>query len=336
MGLHSHSEETAGHSHTHGVVDPSIASTHRGIWAVKWSFVGLIVTALLQVTVVAFTGSVALLADTIHNFADASTSIPLWIAFALGLRKPSRRFTYGLGRVEDLAGIAIVFIILFSAVVAAYQAIYRLIYPEPIAYLGWVALAALVGFLGNEAVAMFRIRVGKSIGSAALVADGYHARVDGLTSLAVLAGAIGVWAGYPIADPIIGLLISLAIFRIVWDSAKAVFHRVLDGIEPHYLDEMRHAALHVEGVHEVSDIRARWIGHRLHAEINIAVDPHITVAEGHEIAVQVQRELTQHLAFLSSVIIHVDPVGVSGESHHHARAQEPRESPAHAQPAGSV
>jgi cation diffusion facilitator family transporter len=294
------------------------------------------ITALLQVVVVAFTGSVALLADTIHNFADASTSIPLWIAFALGLRKPSRRFTYGLGRVEDLAGMAIVFIILFSAVVAAYQAVNRLLHPEPISYIGWVACASLVGFLGNEAVAHFRIRVGRSIGSAALVADGNHARVDGLTSLAVLAGAIGVWAGYPMADPIIGLLISLAIFRIVWDSAKAVFHRVLDGIEPHYLDEIRHTAQHVEGVHEVSDIRARWIGHRLHAEINITVDPYITVAEGHEIALRVQRELTLHLMFLSSVIIHVDPVGTSGESHHSLLESERDGSPVPAHPSGPI
>jgi cation diffusion facilitator family transporter len=336
VDTHAHSGDHTQHSHTHGVVDPSIASTHRGIWAVKWSLAILIVTALLQVVVVALTGSVALLADTIHNFADASTSIPLWIAFALGLRKPSRRFTYGLGRVEDLAGMAIVLIILFSAVVAAYEAVSRLIHPQPISHIGWVAVAALIGFAGNEAVAHFRIRVGKSIGSAALVADGYHARVDGLTSLAVLAGAIGVWAGYPKADPIIGLLISLAIFRIVWESSKTVLQRVLDGIEPDYLDEIRHIAQHVEGVHEVSEIRARWVGHRLHAEINITVDPHITVAQGHAIAVQAHRQLTYRLTYLSSVIIHVDPVGISGESHHLSRAEEQRTEHRHAGTLGSV
>src|SRR5215213_8451663 len=161
-----HNHDHGGHSHTHGAVDPTIATSERGIWAIKWSFVGLMATALLQLAVVLLSGSVALLSDTIHNFGDAATAIPLGIAFALTRLGSSRRFTFGYGRVEDLAGVIVVLIILFSAVVAA-----------------------------------FRIRVGTQIGSAALVADGYHARTDGWTSLAVLAGAVGVWLGYPLADP---------------------------------------------------------------------------------------------------------------------------------------
>src|SRR5262245_15838501 len=198
---HSHNQSQAHqspHNHTHGAIDPVVLTTERGIWAVKWSLIGLAATALFQVIVVVFSGSIALLADTIHNIADAATAIPLWIAFALERRPPSRRFTYGLGRVEDVAGVFIVLTILFSAVLAGYESIARLLHPQPVAHLWAVVIASLIGFAGNELVAVFRVRVGKQINSAALVADGYHARVDGLTSLAVLFTAIGVWLGYPI------------------------------------------------------------------------------------------------------------------------------------------
>src|SRR5215203_5827308 len=278
------------HGHSHGTVVPSIATSERGIWAVKWSFVGLFATALVQIVVVLLSGSVALLSDTIHNFGDAATAIPLGIAFGLARLGASRRFTFGYGRVEDLAGVIVVLIILFSAVVAGYQAIDRLIHPQPVGLLWAVAVAGAVGFVGNEAVAVFRIRVGREIGSAALVADGYHARTDGWTSLAVLAGAVGVWLGYPLADPIVGLLIAVAILVIVWRSGKAVFTRLLDGVEPEAIEEIRHAASHVSGVEEVSEVRARWLGHRLHAEVNIAVDPELSVAEGHTIAREVNHQ----------------------------------------------
>ena len=175
-----------------GVIDPTIATTAKGIWAIKWSFVILAITAALQLAVVFASGSVALLADTIHNVGDAVTAIPLWIAFRLVRRKPSTRFTYGLGRVEDLAGVTIVAIILFSALVALYESIDRLLHPQPIRLLWAVAVAGVVGFIGNEAVAIFRIRIGREIESAALIADGYHARTDGFTSLAVVLGAAGV------------------------------------------------------------------------------------------------------------------------------------------------
>src|SRR5918995_2757236 len=204
--------------------------------------------ALLQLVVVLMSGSVALLSDTIHNFGDAATAIPLGIAFALARLGVSRRFTFGYRRVEDLAGVLIVLIILFSAVVAGYQAVERIINPQPVGFVWAVAAASLVGFIGNEAVAVFRIRVGREIGSAALVADGYHARTDGWTSLAVLAGAVGVWLGYPLADPIVGLLIAAAILVIVWQSGKMVFARLLDGVDPALVDEMRNAATSVEGV----------------------------------------------------------------------------------------
>jgi cation diffusion facilitator family transporter len=297
-------------------VDPAIFTTKRGIWAVKWSFWGLAVTAAFQVVISLISGSVALLADTIHNIGDAATAIPLWFAFTLARKKPSQRFTYGYGRVEDLAGVAVVLTILFSAITAGYQSIDRLFHPQKVEYLWAVILASVIGFLGNEAVAVFRIKVGKEIGSAALIADGHHARVDGLTSLAVLFGAVGVWMGYPLADPIVGLIITVTILRIVRESGKTVFTRLLDGVDPEVVDEIRHAISHAPGVQDITEIRVRWIGHRLHAEVNIAVNPALTVEQGHEIALEARHQLLHHLRYLSHVSIHIDPAHASGDIHH--------------------
>jgi len=325
-GSHAHGA-SEGHGHTHGVVDPSLTTSKRGIWALKWSFIILAVTAALQLAVVFISGSVALLADMIHNVGDATTAIPLWFAFVLARRKPSRTFTYGLGRVEDLAGILIVLIILASAIVAGYEAIDRLIHPQPVVRLGWLAAAGVVGFIGNEVVAVFRIRVGRQMNSAALIADGYHARTDGLTSLAVVLGAIGVALGFPLADPIIGLLITLTILGIVWQSAKAVITRTLDGVEPAVLDEIRHAMEHVPGISRVVDVKARWSGHRLLADIRIAVDETSSLAAAADVAGKVEHELHEHMPALATVNVMVEPsVGSSASAQHsavHAHAPKP-------------
>lgn len=304
------------HGHTHGVIDASLANSERGIWAIKWSFVVLAITAAFQLAIVLVSGSVALLADMIHNVADATTAIPLWIAFVLARRKPSKTFTYGLGRVEDLAGILIILIILFSAVVAGYQAIHRLLNPQPVSHLGWLALAGLAGFVGNEVVAVFRIRVGRQMNSAALIADGYHARTDGLTSLAVVLGALGVWLGYPLADPIIGLLITITIGGIVWQSAKAVITRTLDGVDPSVTAEIRHAAEHVPGIAGVTDARARWIGHELHADIAIDVDDQLSLPAAMNIARNLKSELLAHTPALKTANVtfehsQLDKVGLN-------------------------
>jgi cation diffusion facilitator family transporter len=318
QGGHGHSHGGA-HGHTHGVMDATIATTDRGIWAIKWSFVILAITAILQLIVVFASSSVALLADTIHNFADATTAIPLWIAFALARRKPTKTFTYGLGRVEDLAGIVIVLIILASAVVAGYEAISRLINPHPVQQLGWLAAAGFIGFLGNEVVAVFRIRIGREINSAALIADGYHARTDGLTSLAVVAGAIGVALGFPLADPIIGLLITIAILGIVWQSAGSVLTRMLDGVEPHIVDEIYHAAAHVRGVDRVVDAKARWLGHLLQVEAAIVVDDGLLVGAANAITEQVKEELFEHIPALAVANVRLaTPEDLHGEHAHHA------------------
>lgn len=311
---HVHGQNT--HAHIHGIIEPSLLASQRGIWAIKWSFIGLFVTALFQVIIVMLSGSVALLADTIHNVGDAATAIPLWIAFRLARRKPNNRFTYGYGRVEDLAGVAIVLTILLSAVIAGYESIDRFFHPQNVNYLWAVMVASVIGFVGNEAVAQFRIRVGQEIGSAALIADGHHARVDGLTSLAVFMGAVGVWLGFPLADPIVGLLITVAILRIVWESGKSIFTRMLDGVDPEIIDEIRHAVSHAPGVMNISEVRVRWLGHRLHAELNIAVGPELSVESGHEIAKEARHCLLHHLSYLSNATIHVDPANASGEGHH--------------------
>ena len=305
-GQHDHDQDRA-HGHTHGVVDPTIATTTRGIWAIKWSFLILAATAVLQLVVVFVSNSVALLADTIHNIADAGTAIPLWVAFVLARRKPTQTFTYGYGRVEDFAGLAIVLIILLSALVAGYEAIDRLIHPHPVVQLGWLAAAGVIGFLGNEAVAVFRIRVGRQINSAALIADGYHARTDGLTSLAVVLGAFGVWMGYTLADPIIGLIITVVILGIVWQSAKAVLTRMLDGVDLSTIDELRHAAQHAKGVLSVESVRARWLGHRLYAEMTLAVDPTLSLADARKIAEDVRGHARGHLPALASLHVELVP-----------------------------
>ncbi len=304
---HGHGHDGEGYGHTHGVMDATIATTARGLWAIKWSFALLMATTVMQIIVVYFSSSVALLADTIHNFGDAATAIPLFVAFTLVRRKPTLRFTYGLGRVEDLAGIIIVGLILFSALVAGWQSIERFIFPQTISHVGWVAVAGVIGFVGNEVVAVLRIKVGREIESAALIADGYHARVDGITSLAVVLGAIGVWLGFPLADPIVGMIITLMIFGIVWQSARAVFTRMLDGTEPDVPAEIRHAAEHVPGVLSINDVRARWLGHRLAVEMDIGVDGALTVRDADTITSALEKELLGHLPALGRTGIRVRP-----------------------------
>ena len=326
QSLFGHHHRSHGHTHDNlGLYN----ITERGIWAVKWSFAAMMLTALIQVAIVAFSGSVALLADTIHNFTDAAVTIPLWFAFMLARRKPSNRFTYGFGRIEDLAGLAIVAAILFSAVFVLYESIDRLLNPQDVSYIWAVFVAAIVGFLGNEGVAVFRIRVGKQIGSAALVADGYHARVDGITSLAVLFGALGVWLGFPLADPIAGLVIAAIILAIVWQSGKSIFLRLLDGIDPEIVRNIRDVVNGVPGVQGVVGVRARWSGHRLHTQVNLTVGQEGDIELVHDVADRVRQQLTHRFPNLSFVTIQVDPVHTSGEQYHSIAGHSHSEFPAH-------
>lgn len=304
------------HGHQQAALDPNLA-TDRGMWALKISLAGLLITAVFQVFIVSISGSIALLADTIHNFSDALTAIPLGLAFWLSRRARNHRYTYGYGRAEDIAGVVIVLMIAFSAGEAIYQAVLKIINPQPITNIGWVAAAGIIGFFGNELVAIFRIRIGKEIGSAALVADGYHARTDGFTSLAVLAGAVGVWLGFPLLDPIVGLGIGVAILGIVWKSAREMWHRMMDAVDPEIYDEFKHTASHVPGVLSVHSAAIRWLGHRLYGEMHITVNCQQTTLQSHFIAEEVRHRLFHELPALVEMIVHTDPCECDGAVEYH-------------------
>jgi cation diffusion facilitator family transporter len=288
-------------------MDEALASSMAGMRAVKFSLIGLAATAVLQVVVVVVSGSVALAADTIHNFSDALTAVPLWIAFVVGRRGATRRYNYGFGRAEDLAGLFVVAMIALSAILAGYEAATRLIHPVKVDHLGWVAAAGLIGFVGNELVAVYRIRVGRRIGSAALAADGLHARTDGITSLAVVFSAGGVALGYPLADPIIGLLIAVAILAVLRTAARDVFRRLMDGVDPALLDAAEAALAGHPGVLAVRSVRLRWIGHRLHADAELDIDPTTSLVEAHRIAHDAEHELTHAVKKLDTALIHAYP-----------------------------
>ncbi|MFD0884157.1 cation diffusion facilitator family transporter [Streptosporangium algeriense] len=305
------------HSHDSAdKTDAALESSTRGMRVLAISFAVLMVTALAQAVIVAASGSVALLGDTLHNVADALTAVPLAIAFSLGRRAATRRFTYGYGRAEDLAGIVIVILIAASAGLAAYEAIRRLIAPENVQALGWVAAAGVVGFLGNEWVARYRIKVGREIGSAALVADGLHARTDGFTSLAVLLGAGGAALGWPLADPAVGLLITVAICFVLRDAAREVYHRLMDAVDPSLVEQAERIVAQVAGVRRVGSIRLRWIGHALRAEVDIVVSHELSLVRAHAVAVEAEHRLIHELPRLRAATVHTDPDGPEGTDHH--------------------
>jgi cation diffusion facilitator family transporter len=308
-------EVFAPHSHdASDSIDGALESSAAGIRAVKISLLALGATAIVQVVIVLISGSVALLADTIHNFSDALTAIPLWIAFALSTKAATRRYTYGFGRAEDLAGLFVVAMITLSAVIAGIESVRRLINPVPIEHVGWVALAGLVGFIGNELVAVYRIRVGRRIGSAALVADGLHARTDGFTSLAVVFGAGGVALGFPLADPIVGLVITIAILAVLRTAVRDIFRRLMDAVDPRFVDTAEAALAAEPGVTGVRSVKMRWIGHRLHADAELDIDPATTLADAHRIAHDAEHTLTHAVPKLSSALVHAYPAR-SGTHH---------------------
>jgi cation diffusion facilitator family transporter len=299
-----------GHSHdVADQIDDALEADAAGRRALFISLAGLLATTVVQAVIVSVSGSVALLGDALHNFADALTAVPLLIAFGLARRPATRRFTYGYGRSEDLAGLVVLLFMAASSIAAAWVAIDRLIHPRPIHHLAVVAIGGLAGFLGNEIVARYRITVGRRIGSAALVADGLHARTDGFTSLAVVVGAIGVAAGFRLADPIVGLLITVAILGVLRTAGREVFGRLLDAVDPALVAEAERTLTHTSGVDTIRDVRLRWIGHTLHAEADITVDPALTVTEAHDVAHHAEAHLTRHIRRLGTATIHTSPIG---------------------------
>ncbi|WHX22778.1 cation diffusion facilitator family transporter [Streptomyces malaysiensis subsp. malaysiensis] len=306
------------HSHESAQkVDSALESSAEGMRALWLSLAVLGATAVLQAAVVLLSGSVALLGDTVHNAADALTALPLAVAFVLGRRAATRRFTYGYGRAEDLAGIVIVLTIAASAALAAYESVDRLLHPRDIAHPGVVALAAVLGFIGNEWVARLRIRVGRRIGSAALVADGLHARTDGFTSLAVLVGAGGVALGWRAADPLVGLAITVAILLVLKDAAREVFRRLMDSVDPAVVDTGEVALRAVPGVLRVTELRMRWIGHGLRAEVTVEVDGGLDLRAAHDVAVRAEHALRHAVPRLTAALVHTDPAPGPGAEDPH-------------------
>jgi cation diffusion facilitator family transporter len=343
---HDHGHDHGDHEHPGGIkgfvlsifkphshdaadsVDQALESSAEGIRAVKISLAALGATAIAQLLVVLVTGSVALLADTIHNFSDALTAVPLWIAFVLGRRAATRRFTYGYGRAEDIAGVFIVLMIALSSIVAGYESIMRIIHPQTITNVGVVLVAGLIGFAGNELVASYRIRVGNKIGSAALVADGLHARTDGFTSLAVVLGAIGVMLGFPMADPIIGLLITIAILVVLKGAVVDIGRRLMDAVDPELVDRAERVLLSVPGVQAVDSLKVRWVGHRLRAETGVEVAGSLDVFQAHDIAHEAERRLVAGVPKLVEATVHVSPTPLDASATTEAAAVPASSHPA--------
>lgn len=345
---HAHAHSHAGHAHSHDghagaalrsrllhairphshdaaeQVDTALEASAQGLRVLKTSLAVLAATACAQAAIVALSGSVALLGDTLHNGADALTAVPLGVAFVLGRRQPSKRYTYGYGRAEDLAGVAVVLLIGISSVAAATEAVQHLVHPQRVTHLPAVAVAAALGFAGNELVARYRIRAGTTIGSAALVADGLHARTDGFTSLAVLAGVGGAALGWRWADPVVGLAIAAAIAVTGWHAARAVGRRLMDSVDPGLTDTAEATLREVTGVLGVGEIRLRWTGHRLRAECEIQVDPRSSAVEAHDVAVKSEHALIHAIPKLAAAAVHTDPYSADGADYHEVLAGHQR------------
>lgn len=308
--LRPHSHEAA------DKIDTAMQASASGMRALWISLTILVATATIQAVVVGVSGSVALLGDTLHNAADALTAVPLGVAFLAGRRAPTRRYTYGYGRAEDLAGIIIVVLMAVSCAVTAWEAASRLASPRPVSNLLAVALAAVVGFAGNEFVATYRIRVGRRIGSAALVADGLHARTDGFTSLAVLLGVGGVAVGWRWADPVIGLIITVAILAMLRQAAREIYRRLMDAVDPGLVDQAEQALRLVPGVLDVGHVRLRWLGHQLRAECEIVIRADASAVDAHQVAVEAEHKLLHTLPRLSAALVHADPQAQDGTDYH--------------------
>lgn len=298
---------THDHSHVDLAGDSAFLDNQLAIRTVWIALVALGLTTALQVVIYAVSGSVALLADTVHNLGDALNSAPLLFAFYIARRAANKRYTYGYGRLEDIAGVFIVISIGFSAAFILYESVQRLLNPLPLENLEWIALASLVGFVGNELVALMQIRVGRRIGSDAMIADGQHARIDGLTSLAVLIAVFGTLVGLPILDPIVGIIIAVAIVGITWNAIKAIWYRMMDAVDPHLVEHVEAHVMAVDGVLAIEALRLRWVGHRMYGVALVQVGANVTFAASQEITRTVQREARQVIPQLEELTVQVTP-----------------------------
>ena len=329
MHTHDHDEHTDdehAHGHEHGKVDADLYGNRAGLRAVQISTAGMLLVAAIQFAIAWIGGSAGLFADALHNFGDVFTTIALWIAFVISNRAANQRYTYGFYRAEDLAGIFIVLVIIASAIASGVESIQKLTSGNIPTHIYLSMAAALVGVAGNELLAQYKIAVGKRINSVSLVADGHHSRIDGLTSLAAFIGLVGVKLGFPKADPIAGIVITIVIFTVVISTSRSVLQRLLDAVDPHVVPSIVTTATAVRGVEDVTDVRARWVGHTLHVVMNIEVDAEITLSKAHAIAEEVRHQLFHDIKGISEVVIHTDPSRASGDHHqemaHHIQAAQ--------------
>src|SRR5437763_7148566 len=293
------------HGHEHGRVDADLYGNQAGLRAVQISTAGMLLVSVIQFIIAIIGGSAGLFADALHNTGDVLTTVALWIAFVISRRAANQRYTYGYYRTEDLAGIFIVLVIIASAVASAIESIQKLGGAPPTQiYLSMAA--ALVGVAGNELLAQYKISVGKRINSVSLIADGHHSRIDGLTSLAAFIGLLGVKLGFPKADPIAGIVITIVIVTVVFSTSRSVMQRLLDAVDPHVVPSIITIASSVSGVEQVTDVRARWVGHTLHVVMNIEVDAELTLSKAHAIAEEVRHQLFHDIKGISEVLIHTD------------------------------
>ena len=323
---HEHDDHDHGHSHEHGRVDADLYGNRAGLRAVQISTAGMLLVSAIQFAIATIGGSACLFADALHNFGDVFTTIALWIAFVISNRTANQRYTYGYYRAEDLAGIFIVLVIIASATASAVESVQKLISGNTPTQIYLSMAAALVGVAGNELLAQYKISVGKRINSVPLIADGQHSRIDGLTSLAAFVGLVGVKLGFPKADPIAGIVITIVIVTVVFSTSRSVLQRLLDAVDPHIVPTIITTALAVPGVEQVTDIRARWVGHTLHVVMNIEVDAELTLSKAHAIAEEVRHRLFHDIKGISEVLIHTDPSSASGDHHqemtHHLQAAQ--------------
>lgn len=309
-------------------------TNREGTRALIWSLGLLGVATVLQFIVYAASGSVALLADTIHNLGDALNSVPLLIAFWLARRPATPRYTYGFGRAEDLGGLLVVVSIVFSAAYILWEVAQKFINPVPIQNGSWVLVAALIGFMGNEAVAIIETRTGQRIGSEAMVVDGRHARIDGLTSLAVIPAVIGSASGLPILDPIFGVLIGIAILFIMVHATIAIWYRLMDAVDPALNEKAREILARLPEVKGIPVLRMRWIGHELWVDGKLILDPGVNRTRTEQVIHQLTYDLEQGIPNLGEVMLATFPAerereterrtGMDEHSHDHNHSLEPQ------------
>jgi cation diffusion facilitator family transporter len=308
----------AGDHHRHGPVPVagSPAGEDEGLRAVRLAAAGLAATAAVELALVAASGSVALLADGLHNLGDVFTTATLWAAFVVGRRQPDRGYTFGFARAEDVAGVLVVLAIATSAAVAGVESLARLAGGAPeLRRPAWALAAAVVGVVGNEAVARYKVRVGRRIRSVPLEADGRHSRIDGLASLAAAAGIAGAWAGWPAADPVAGLALTAVIVWVLVGAARDVLGRLLDRVDPDVVVTVERAAA-VPGVAAVHAVRARWVGRSLHVLLHAEVDPDLPLREAHALGERARHAVFHAVPGVAAIDLHLDPAGIDDDDSH--------------------